>query len=297
VRKGINHRILWLTAWITKLLPGQVKKAIYHSGPLAKGIRAGLNRAAPHGLTISTIASGTISGWKVSLDLQNEKDYWLGTYELDLQAALADWVKPGWVAYDVGANIGYVTLMFSKLVGEKGQVFAFEALPENLTRLRNNLTLNQVQDRVRIIPAAVIDQVRSVQFLVGPSHGMGKVLGSAGREDVDYQDKLDVAGISLDEFIFTQGNPPPQVIKIDIEGGEVLALPGMQRVITEFQPVFFLELHGSESANIVWKIFRASNYRICRMEADYQEINSLAGLDWKAYLVAIPGWLNSGKTR
>jgi hypothetical protein len=126
---------------------------------------------------------------------------------------------------------------------------------------------------------------------------MVKVLGSAGREDVDYQDKLDVAGISLDEFIFTQGNPPPQVIKIDIEGGEVLALPGMQRVITEFQPVFFLELHGSESANIVWKIFRASNYRICRMEADYQEINSLAGLDWKAYLVAIPGWLNSGKTR
>ena len=69
--------------------------------------------------------------------------------------------------------------------------------------------------------------------------------GSAGRDD-RYESEVNVLGISLDEFVYGQGNPPPQVVKMDIEGGEVLALPGMRRVLTEARPLMLMELHGPE---------------------------------------------------
>ena len=134
---------------------------------------------------------------------------------------------PGAVIYDVGANIGYVSLLLAKAAGEAGKVFAFEALPSNVDQLRRNVALNAMEKRVTVIDRAVTQATGPVRFLVHASGGMGKVAGSAGRED-KYESEVTVPGISLDEFVYGQGNPPPQVVKMDIEGGEVLALPGMQ---------------------------------------------------------------------
>ena len=230
-----SSAILSLAAWAARILPGWAKRSIYRYRPLARLLRSELNRAAPLGLNVVTVAAGELAGMQLSLDLQTEKDYWLGTYEVELQAALRELVKPGMVAYDVGANIGYISLILSRLVGKSGQVFAFEALPGNVERLQENLRLNEAS--VEVIAGAVVDRAGPVHFLVGPSGGMGKAEGSAGRQDVSYQETLTVPGISLDEFVFQQRMPPPQSIKLDIEGGEVLALPGMQRVLAEFHPL------------------------------------------------------------
>ena len=303
--------ILSLAAWAARTLPGWAKHSIYRVRPLARLVRGGLNRAAPVGLSVVSIAAGELKGMQLLLDMQTEKDYWLGTYEVELQAALRELVKPGMTAYDVGANIGYISLILARLVGASGRVYAFEALPENVERLRENLRLNGVFDetltptsslrsatsstqerkmggKVAVISAAVTDRAGPVNFLVGPSGGMGKAEGSAGRQDVVYQDTLTVAGISLDEFVFQQGYPAPQVIKIDIEGGEVLALPGMQRLLMEYHPLALLELHGPESALAVWTTFQSAGYRICQMAPGFPVVVSVDDLNWKAYLVAIP---------
>ena len=116
-----------------------------------------------------------------------------------------------------------------------------------------NLALNERSENVVVIPAAVVECERPVRFLVGPSGGMGKADGSAGREDVAYSDTVDIDGLSLDAFVFEMGNPPPQVVKMDIEGGEVLALPGMQRVLEQARPLLLLELHGPEAAQVAWE--------------------------------------------
>lgn len=304
--------VLRLAAWTARVLPAGAKRAIYRFGPLTRLVRSELNRAAPTGFSLVTVAAGELAGMQLNLDLQTEKDYWLGTYEAALQTALHELVKPGSVAYDVGANIGYISLILSSLVQGSGQVFAFEALPENLSRLQENLSLSHVfggivsfdhagqmdsagevkknlgKGLVRVFPGAVVDRVGPVQFLVGPSGGMGKAEGSAGRQDVAYSEQLTVAGISLDNFVFVQEMPPPQVIKIDIEGGEVLALPGMQQLLSEYHPLAFLELHGPESALAAWTAFQAAGYLICRMQPGFPVINSLDELNWKAYLVARP---------
>src|SRR5512138_2025047 len=138
----MNQWLLTLASSAARLLPSPVKRAVYRIKPLAKFIRQGLNRAAPHGITQVEVAAGGLAGVRLALDLQSEKDYWLGTYEPELQAAIADLLQPGIVAYDVGANIGYITLLLARAVGENGHVYSFEALPANLERLRTNLELS-----------------------------------------------------------------------------------------------------------------------------------------------------------
>jgi len=284
----VTNPLFSLASFAARLLPTPVKRMLYRLGPVSRFIRRGLNRAVPEGLSTVTVAAGGLSGARLSLDLQTEKDYWLGTYEVELQAAVADLVKPGMVAYDVGANIGYVTLLLSQAVGAAGQVFAFEALPANLERLSTNLKLNGLGARVKVVPGAVVDCSKEVQFLIGPSGGMGKADGSAGRQEVVYSEKIDVAGIGLDEFVYQSGNPVPQIVKMDIEGGEVLALPGMRRLLLEAQPLLLLELHGPESCKAAWENLKLAGYRLCQMAQGYPEVRTLDELDWKAYVVAMP---------
>ncbi len=196
----IKRSVLSLAGAAARWLPDGVKQEIYRHPALARPLRRALNRAAPGGLGVVEVAAGGLVGMKLELDLQAEKTYWLGTYEPELQAAIADLVQPGWVVYDVGANIGYITLLLAQAVGETGYVYAFEPLPENLPRLQRNLELNGLGGRVECFAAAVIDQRRDVDFLAGPSHKMGKVQGSAGQDKIAYGAAIRVPGFSLDEF-------------------------------------------------------------------------------------------------
>lgn len=278
--------ILSLAAWAAKVLPGPLKRAIYRVRPLARTIRETLNRAAPAGLSQVQVAAGGLAGTPLLLNLQLEKDYWLGTYEPELQAAIQKEVKPGMVVYDVGANVGYVSLLLARAVRPQGQVFAFEALPANLARLRRNLELNP-QAAVRPIGMAVVDAARQVEFMTHASGAMGKATGSAGRKEEAYGATIQVQGISLDTFIYAQLNPVPNIIKIDIEGGEVLALPGMRRLLREGRPLIFLELHGPEAAKAAWEELSAAGYGLLQMESG-ERILTLEALDWKAYVVAKP---------
>ena len=279
--------LLNMAALAAKILPTPIKQAIYKIKPLAGFIRGGLNQAAPSGLTQVKVAAGDLAGYTIQLDMQIDKDYWLGTYEPELQAALRELIQPGAIIYDVGANIGYVSLLLAKAAGQNGHVYAFEALPGNAEQWRQNVALNGMEARLSLYAGAVTGSAGPVRFLVHASGGMGKAEGSAGRVD-PYQAEISVLGISLDEFVYGQGNPAPQVVKMDIEGGEVLALPGMRRVLAEARPLMLMELHGPESSRAAWETLTAAGYSICWMRRGYPEVPSLEAMGWKAYIVAKP---------
>ena len=279
--------LLNIAAFAAKILPNSFKQAIYKVKPLARLIRGGMNRAAPTGLVEVKVAAGDLAGFTILLDMQVDKDYWLGTYEPELQSTLRELIPAGAVIFDVGANIGYVSLLLAKAAGEPGKVFAFEALPSNVEQLRRNVALNNMDAQVTVIASAVTQAPGPVRFLVHASGGMGKAAGSAGRED-KYESEVTVPGISLDEFVYSQGNPLPQVVKMDIEGGEVLALPGMCRVLTEARPLMLMELHGPESSRVAWETLTAAGYEICWMRPGYPVVPSLEAMGWKAYIVAKP---------
>ena len=282
----MKNTFIKLTSWIARSLPLSFKQALYRFPPLAGIIRGSINAAVDDGLAVISVAAGDLIGYRVLLNLKTEKSRWLGTYEPELQAALRDFLKPGWTIYDVGSNIGYVTLMLAHNAGAQGRVFAFEALPENVERTRKNIELNNLAN-VSVLSVAVLDKSEPVTFYVHASVGMGKAAGSAGRREENYKAEIQVPGLALDDFVFVQGNPAPNAVKMDIEGGEVLALPGMQRVLQEFHPLMLLELHGPESEKVAWETLTAAGYTLRAMENGYPVISSPQSLGWKAYLIAV----------
>lgn len=279
--------LLKAAGWAARVLPAPVKRWLYRTPWLARFTRRTLNAAAPVGMNEVTIAAGALRGMRMKLDLQSEKDYWLGTYEPDLQEAARQLIQPGMVVYDVGANVGYISLMAARLAEEGGHVYSFEALPANVERLKANIDLNDLAGRANAIHAAVTDRTGEAVFLAHESGAMGKAKGSAGRQEY-YAGELRVPAIALDDFVYPQGNPPPQVVKMDIEGGEGMALRGMEKVLANIRPIFMIELHGQEAAREVWVTLTSAGYSIHRMRSGMPEIKSLEDLDWKAYIIAKP---------
>lgn len=279
--------LLSLSFFFARILPLPVKQAIYRFPLLARLIRGSLNAAVESGLSEVEIAAGDLKGYKILLNLKAEKSRWLGTYEPELAEAARTFLKPGMTVYDVGANIGYVSLLLAHCVRPHGKVFAFEALPANAERIRRNLALNALESRITLIQAAVAERGGEITFLVHESVGMGKAAGSAGRREQRYQAEIRVAALSLDEFVYEQGNPPPDAVKMDIEGGEVLALPGMKRILAEHHPILFLELHGPEAEQAAWRSLTEAGYTLHEMSPGYSVLSTPAKLGWKAYVIAV----------
>jgi len=283
----LSNAILSLAAWAAKRLHPPGLARLYRLGPITVALRRLLNRAAPDTRILVEVAAGGVRGARLWLDLQKEKDYWLGSYELDLQEAARTRIQPGWVIYDIGANIGYLSLLFARLCAPGGRVIAIEALPDNSIRLQEHSALNPEPVKIEVIHAAVLDRSGPVEFFVHNSGGMGKVSGSAGR-NVEYGRAIQVDGVTLDELILERRYPPPSLIKIDVEGGEALVLTGMKRTLQEYHPLVFLELHGEIAAQECWNLLTGAGYRLSGIASPFPPINHLETLSWKSYLLATP---------
>src|SRR4030042_6975012 len=150
-------------------------------------------------------------------------------------------VKEGDVVVDLGANMGYFTLLASRVVGEKGKVYAFEPEPVNHTLLLKNIELN---NRTNIIPLqkAVSNITGKVElFIHNKDSGRHTIRQSSNTRE--FGESVEVECVTLDEFF--QNGPVPDVVKIDVEGVEMLALLGRDslirksanmRVFMEFYP-------------------------------------------------------------
>lgn len=160
---------------------------------------------------------------------------WLGLYEYEKQQLVAREVRPNTVFYDVGANVGFYTLLASRLVGA-GKVFAFEPVPKNIAYLRHHLTLNRVTN-AEIFPLAVGDQNGMVSFSIEQTGLMGHLSDEGG---------VTVPIVTLDSLVVEGKILPPDYIKMDIEGAELLALRGASRTFQRYHPVLFLATHGRE---------------------------------------------------
>jgi FkbM family methyltransferase len=161
---------------------------------------------------------------------------WLGTYEYAKQRLFARSIQPGTVVFDLGANVGFFTLIAAIRTGTGGRVYAFEPLPRNVDFLRRHLDHNRIRN-VEVVEAAVSDSSGSAAFEEFESPALGR-LGRSGR--------LRIQTVTLDEMVLDNGLPLPDVVKIDIEGGERRALEGARRVLERRHPLIFLATHGAQ---------------------------------------------------
>ncbi len=172
---------------------------------------------------------------------------------------LIDIIQPGWTVYDIGANIGYYAYYIAKKVGDRGHVYCFEANPLLAYFTNANFEQNRIQN-ASVIPLAICDSERQVDFRINYGNSL------IGRGDDSAPDQLKnglslkVWGNSLDETVKQFGLNKPQLIKIDIEGAEELALKGMLNILRNVRPIILLEVHGGKLAQSCLTLLKDHQY-------------------------------------
>jgi FkbM family methyltransferase len=198
-----------------------------------------------------------------------------GGWEEDAQNLMLKHIKAGDVVYDLGANYGIHALLFARLVGAGGHVYAFEPIPEIVADLRTNVQLNDFK-QVTALEMAVGEAAGTALFSRGHHVGAGHLTSATP----DQKDLLKVETSTLDDFVFAKKNRPPNFIKIDIEGGEGSALRSAQRVLLEYRPVLLVDLHSPEQDLAVGEVLLKSGYQAYHTE-DGSRVENLS-LGWPA---------------
>lgn len=213
---------------LTRLARGYVR---YAPGTLGKArIVDGYLNAA---LRTEPVVRETMlrSGHRMSLDTKDIVQrylYQFGVWEPSLTAWLGRTLRPGDGFVDVGANIGYFSLLAARLVGHTGSVVAVEASPSALAALRRNLAVNQT-GTVRLVPCAVAERECTLTFYE-PKSGIHSVTTSVRPGD-DVAPVFETAARPLPALLTDAELAGARVIKIDIEGGEYAALRGLVPVL------------------------------------------------------------------
>lgn len=188
---------------------------------------------------------GKLHGYEMELDLANWSErlsYCLARYhDLPLQLLLQRVLRPGDAFVDVGANLGLVTLLASRLCGPTGCVVACEPNPALGERLAANVRRNDLAN-VRLVREALGDARGTARLhLYGGHPGWGS-LTTVGPEGAAATAVYDVPVALGDDVLRAVPAHHPLVIKIDVEGFEVPVLRGLRGTLAARQPLVILEV-------------------------------------------------------
>lgn len=207
-----------------------------------------------------------------------------GTFESEIRRIFRTLLPIGGVALDVGANVGWHTLLMASLVGANGRVLAVEANPAMRQRLCEHLRLNHLAN-VEIFASALADAERTVQFYApssdSPDTGDGHVIAS---ETATPANTIRVQARPLDAIAAEAGLERLDLIKIDVEGFEWPVLQGGRETITRFRPHIIFE-HNAEFASrggatpeAMAEFFRDLHYRLFAIRRNWAE--AIEGNRW-----------------
>ena len=206
------------------------------ASPMAPFLRRMFKRAYAEELQVFELTA-PLEGNRMRLHWQTQKAFVFGTFEPDVAHTIQEYVRPGWHVLDIGAHIGYHTLLLSRKVGKEGRVIAFEPWPENFRVLAENVRLNGCGN-VALVNKAVLAHTGRVHFGKDNEDPLSSV-PSVRSEGVE------VECVSFDDFR-KESLPggPVHFIKIDAEGAELAILEGMRNFLKEASPLLLVELHG-----------------------------------------------------
>jgi FkbM family methyltransferase len=211
---------------------------------------------------------GTFSlsdGQILTIDLGDriQRLMWGGVYEPQVRRCLTAFLRPGDTFVDVGAHIGFFSLIASSLVGSSGRVYSFEANSSLFPTLRSNAAQFPWME---VFLRAVCNKSGSVAFS-NPQHagesGWGKLASVRSEGYIE-----SVEAVSLDEWHESLQFPPIRLIKIDAEGSEPLILEGARRILSLTRPYLIIEVNDvllrevGQTRNSVIDSLRVQGYQI-----------------------------------
>jgi FkbM family methyltransferase len=206
---------------------------------------------------------------------QASADYLRGNNELPVQNAMCELLGPGDEFVDVGANVGFFSLLAARLVGPTGRVIAIEALPANVAALEANARRNRL-DQVSCLPVAVSDQIGRAVLVVA-DHPGGAALEAAGAPP-DASGRLTVDTVTIDDLVERAVVRSPRLVKVDVEGAEDAVLAGMTTTLRQQRPIVIVELDGADEARLatrradVLPRLQDAGYRVERLPDSYEDM-------------------------
>lgn len=214
-----------------------------------------------HHISLQTLADGFLNSFELKTLLEERNrlhlvkladfsmyvrlnDHFVGatiarekSYEPYVTEEFRQLLRPGMTFLDVGANIGYFTLLAARLVQESGHVYAFEPNPGNCVSLRRSLAENGF-NHVTVFQNAAAEKAQTLIFSGGGADSNGRIINES--EPMAQEFALPrVEAVVLDDVLADAARI--DVIKMDIEGAEPRAWEGMQQLIAKHRPVLVME--------------------------------------------------------
>jgi FkbM family methyltransferase len=228
---------------------------------------------------VHTINVGPAAGLRFEVSLPNDKSVWTGVYEREFTTTIVEHIKPGDVCYDIGGYRGYMSGAMALAGG--GKVIAFEPLPANQRALRRLCELNP-QLPVNIMAVALGSEDGAALLKVMPDASMGKLSNSSFQSEITALSEVLVNVRKIDSLLQTREIPPPDVVKIDVEGAEADVLTGAREMLRVSRPRIFLEAHGGALEEACSQQLVRLGYRIRRLE------RHIPGAESTRHLVCLP---------
>jgi FkbM family methyltransferase len=238
-----------LAVSVVNRVPGQLATPFRSGSLLARTAAPLIERLMPKETIEVVVRSGPACGLRLRIDPQHEKYYWTGTYERHVQEAFKALLRPGDIVWDVGAHIGFFSLLTARLVGEGGIVHAFEPSQINRDRLETSLRLND-ERRVRVHPFAV-----SGEGGQQPLYGEGSTASLAPNGGIVNR----VECRTLDDLLAELG--PPDFVKLDVEEVELDCLRGGIELCSRVRPILMIELHREGDMSKARRLLRGYELR------------------------------------
>ncbi|MGH2840228.1 MAG: FkbM family methyltransferase [Solirubrobacteraceae bacterium] len=168
-----------------------------------------------------------------------------GTLEPSIAEALQRTVLPGHTVYDIGANVGYWTLVAARLTGPTGRVVAFEPVPWCADAVAANIALNELAHAE--VRGVAVSDVSGLDRLIVTGDAGHSLLASVASHP-DPREEIDVDTVAIDDLVAGGVIPPPDVLKIDTEGAELRVLEGMRATLAGHGPRLICEVHNTNAA-------------------------------------------------
>lgn len=219
---------------IIQRVPNSILVRVNRHPALKRILRRGLSgQAAPAGSFRDVeLSTGPAAGLSMRLDMgTDERRIWQGTYEPWIHSVLPHVLSDGVNCWDIGAHVGYYVLCAVAL-SPSGHHVAVEADPGNVVRLNEHLARNAVGN-VSVRDVAVAARAGTVRF-AAMEDGIISRISEEGGTPVD--------AVTMDSLL--DDCPSPNLVMMDIEGGEAEALAGAELLLTSARPMWLMELHG-----------------------------------------------------
>jgi len=228
-------------------------------------------------LRVHRIPFGPIRGRKLFMSPQISPRMWFGIDEPWIAQLCKSQLRQNSVVYDIGAHIGYTTVLFAHYLKGTGAIHAFEVLPSTAELLQNTVEANQFQNVV--IHAVGLGAEETVQQLtVGPT-AMTSI--RAVKREGQRAERCKV--VALDTYRRERRLPRPALMKVDIEGAEIQFLQGSRKLIDECQPTMIIAFHSKDLLQQGYALLTSFGYQL------YNEHGQLT----KESIEEISGYFNS----